>query len=324
MDDRFLHEHRRDPDPGFERDLRRRLAATQPEPGRPAFRLAPALAGAAAVVVVAALFTLPSVRAQAQALLDLFRVRQFVAVEFEPERLESLKSLRENPEQMVFDRREVLQEPGEPVEVGSAAAAAGAVGYPVVSPAVLPGGLALESVHTQGEGRARMAVNAAALRTVLETLDLRDVEVPMELDGRWIEVRTAPSVTQRFANGERHAVLLQAPSPEVSLPPGADLARLGEIGLRVLGLEPAEARHLAATIDWRSTMVVPVPANAGAFRDVTVRGRKGLLVTMVRASSRGDAKREGSVLMWTEDDRVHALTGNVAAGDLMQMAESLR
>ena len=38
---------------------------------------------------------------------------------------------------------------------------------------------------------------------------------------------------------------IQAHSPEVSLPAGTDLARLGELGLRILGMPPAEAHRFA-------------------------------------------------------------------------------
>jgi hypothetical protein len=119
--------------------------------------------------------------------------------------------------------------------------------------------------------------------------------------------------------------LVQANSPEVTLPTGVDLAQLGEIGLRILGLDPAEARRMASTIDWTSTLVVPVPSNASSFREVTVHGQRGLLVT-----TNGDpagtpnGRRAGAIVMWTEGDRVFALAGNLDSMELMQMAESVR
>jgi hypothetical protein len=329
MDDRFLHDHFRGPRPEFARELRRRLAESGPaDARRPAFRFGPALAGVAAVAVVAALFAFPSVRAQAQALLDLFRVRQFVAVEFDPGRLERFRALKDqNDAMLVFDRREVFEDPGPPREAPTLSEAEAVAGFHLETPAYLPDGLALASVHTQGRGHLRMAVSAQKLRDLLDALDLRDVQVPTDLDGRWIEVRTSPGASQRFTSGARHVELHQAPSPEVTLPPGADLARLGEVGLRILGLDRDEAARLSRTIDWTSTLVVPVPVNAGAFREVTVRGQRGLLVTIVKAAPPGpgaDTVREGTLILWTEGERVFALSGNVAARDLMQMAESLR
>ena len=72
---------------------------------------------------------------------------------------------------------------------------------------------------------------------------------------------------------------MQSRSPEVSLPPGADLAQLGEIGLRILGLDATEAHRFAGSIDWHSTFLVPVPAKEAEFRQVQVNGHPALLVT---------------------------------------------
>lgn len=326
MDDRFLNDLNREPRPEFARDLRRRLrAAEAAEAAAPAWRRAPVLAAAASVAVVAALFAFPSVRAQAQSLLDLFRVRQFTAVEFDESRMERFRALEgQDGGMLVFDRQEVLQEPGAPVEQPSVAAAEAAVGFRVETPAYVPDGIAPGPVTTHGEGRVRMAVSEAKLRELLGLLDLRDVDVPAGLDGQWIEVHKAPTVHQAF-KGERSRVLLvQGPSPDVTLPPGVDLARLGEIGLRILGLDRDEARRVAAGIDWRSTLVVPVPANAGSFREVTVQGNRGLLVTMVGTNDKGRERREGATLLWTEGDRVFALAGNIDSRRLVEMAESLR
>ena len=117
-------------------------------------------------------------------------------------------------------------------------------------------------------------------------------------------------------------MLVQARSPEVSVPAGWDVERLAEIGLRVLGLDTGEARRIARSTDWRSTLLVPVPMNASTFRQVTVRGQSGLLIT---TSSRGQdgRRREGAMLMWTQGERVFCLQGNLSGRDLMQMAESV-
>ena len=92
MDDRMLHEYRRDPDPRFARDLRERLRRQEgrrPLAARGVVRLAALAAG---VAVVAALFTIPSVRVSAQSFLELFRVRRFAAVPFSESRFETLRN----------------------------------------------------------------------------------------------------------------------------------------------------------------------------------------------------------------------------------------
>lgn len=321
-DDKFLSEYRRDPAPGFSRGLRERLR--DQDEARHAPRWRPVLAAAAALAVVASLFAFPAVRAGAQAMLDMFRVRNFVAVSFDAERVEKLRSLDQDNAMMVFDRQEVIQEPGEPVFHTSPGMASAAAGFAVETPAFLPTGLLLDTVAVNGEGRARLGVNSVRLRALLDALDLRDVQVPLGLDGQDLAVHTYPVVRQRFRSPRNRLDLIQSRSPEVSLPEGLDLARLAEIGMRILGLDPGEARRMASNVDWRSTLLVPVPANASSFRQVTVQGNPGLLITTTRTDSEGRRRDGDSVVLWTEGDRVFALKGTLGSDDLMQIAESVR
>jgi hypothetical protein len=323
MDDRFLNEFRRDPAPGYARRLRERLLEQEETERAPRWR--PLLAAAGALAVVASLFAIPAMRAGAQAVLDLFRVRSFVAVPFDQARAEKLRSLGNDKAMVIFDRQEVIQEPGRPVVQASPAMASAAAGFAVGTPSFLPAGLALDTVAVSGEGRARLGLSSARLRGLLDALDLRDVQVPAGLDGQELVVHTFPVVQQSYRDERGRLDLLQSRSPEVSLPAGVDLARVGEIGLRILGLDPGEARRVASAVDWRSTLVVPVPANASSFRQVTVQGNRGLLVTTTRPESgSGRRRRGGSVVLWTQGDRVFALEGTLGSEDLLQIAESVR
>jgi hypothetical protein len=321
LDDKFLMSHRREPDPGFARRLRDRLRDAEDARPVPVWR--PVMAAAATLAVVVALFAFPTVRGWAQDVLDLFRVRNFVAVPFDAQRFEKLRSLKHDNAMVIFDRQEVLQDPGTPVVHASPAAAAAAAGFTVATPTFLPNGLALDTVAVSGEGRARLGVSTVRLRELLDVLDLRDVQVPRGLDGQMVSVHMYPMVSQRYRAGNRRLNLIQSRSPDVSLPAGVDLAQLGELGLRVLGLDAAEARRIASGVDWRTTLLVPVPANASSFRQVTVQGNPGLLVTMTRQED-GSSRHAGSVVMWTQGDRVFALRGTLGSTDLIMVAESVR
>lgn len=327
MDDRMLHEYRRDPDPRFARDLRERLRRQEgrrPLVGRGVVRLA---AFACVIAVVAALFAIPSVRVSAQSFLELFRVRRFAAVTFNESRLETLRSLKEGTDHgfLLLDRMETVVDPGPMRSVPSKDAASPEVGFQVSAPRYLPDSLAVDSVFVQRAGSLRLSVSEAKLRSVLQRLDLNDVQVPAGLDGRWIEVRKPPIVFQKFRSPRnRRAMLLQARSPEVSVPSGWDVERLAEIGLRVLGLDTGEARRIARSTDWRSTLLVPVPMNASTFRQVTVHGQPALLITTTGERATGDApRRKGTVLLWTEAERVFCIQGDLSVSDLVQMAESV-
>src|SRR5258706_10808530 len=112
MDDRFLHEQREEPAPGFSRALRERLRGVETESPARGFRFHPAFATALAMALVAASFALPAVRVAAQNALDLFRVHSFTAVEIDPARIDQLKKLHDetegDPTKMVFDKQEIL------------------------------------------------------------------------------------------------------------------------------------------------------------------------------------------------------------------------
>ena len=322
-DDKFLHDHRRDPAPGFARRLRETLRADEDPRPAPAWRSLAFAASGLAVVV--ALFAVPGVRAWGQSVLDMFRVRSFVAVPFSAERMDKLRSLKTDNAMMVFDQQVTIQEPGRPVVQSSPAMASATAGFTVETPAYLPSGLAADTIAVTGEGRMRLSVSTDRLRNLLAALDLRDVEVPSGLDGQDVTVHMYPVVGQTFRSERHKLALVQSKSPEVGLPTGLDLPRLGEVGLRILGLDASEAHRIASTVDWRSTLLVPVPASASSFRSVTVQGNPGLLITTTRPTSDGQGRREGgSVVMWTESDRVFALQGTLGPEDLMQVAESVR
>ena len=330
MDDRFLHDQRREPEPGFARSLRERLRGLEEAPEARGFRLHPALITAMAAGLVAVAFTFPAVRVAAQGALDLFRVRSFAAIEIDESRIEQLKKLNDeanrDPAMMLFDQQQVLQEPGPPTEYPSADLAASAAGLPGLRrPQPLPAGFNVEQIVVSHPGAAKLTVRTETLRHVLEMLDLRDVQVPQGFDGQSITVHMPASVRQSFTNGSQQLTVLEANSPEVTLPPGADLQKLGEVSLRVLGLDRDEARRVASSIDWKNTLLVPVPTSAASFRQVEVNGHKGLLVRSTREMApEGKRGKRRAMVMWTEGERVLVVQGDLAPDELLEVAQSLR
>ena len=75
--------------------------------------------------------------------------------------------------------------------------------------------------------------------------------------------------------------------------------------------------------------MVPIPTNAATFREVTVNGASGLLITTTRqpatdAAQNGGPRGGGSVVIWTADDVVYSVQGQADAVELIALAESLR
>lgn len=327
MDDKFLYEMRTDPPPAFAARLRARLAEQSDASSAraraiPMFRIGVA---AAAVLLMALLFALPPVRASAQAFLDLFRVVNFTAVPVGDDRISALHSEKLDLEHLIGDQIEPVATPGPPQPYQTTEAASVAAGFPVRLPGALPPGLALTKIELQGERAARITGNTAKLRQLLEALGIRDVRVPEALNGQVATVRVPPMVHVTYQYADQTVDFLQGRSPIVTLPPGLDLPSLGEIGLRLLGLDSGEAHRLAQTIDWHSTLLVPVPANATSFRQVDVRGNRGLLIETAAPPAQGNERpRRLNSVMWAEGGQVYAMKGRLMTNVMLEMAHSLQ
>ena len=180
------------------------------------------------------------------------------------------------------------------------------------------------------EMAARITVNTAGLQAVLDTLGLADVELPEGLDGQTATVRIPPVVTQTFVNRdllnrsgevlERSVHVIQAQSPDVSFPAGLDLSKLAYAGLRVLGMPRDEAYRMSVTIDWRTTLIVPVPSQAVAYRPINVAGNEGLLIEGRAAGE----ELPGGVLMWSAGGETFAVAGAASGQELLEIAQTLQ
>jgi hypothetical protein len=335
MDDEFMHSVRRQPSAEFARRLRQRLERTESRAAVPK-ALARVAAYAAALVLAVGAFALPSVRAAAAAFLDLFRVVNFAPVAVQPERVNQLAHLDLDVPAMLGKRVEILKDSGPPQTVDTPEAASAATGRRVQLPAWRPVGMEISRIEVWGERAMRVTADTTMLRQVMEALAIDDLQVPEGLDGQTVTIRVPPAAHVEFAGQERgvaqRVALVQARHPEVSFPAGTDLTALAEIGLRVLGVAPAEAHRFAQDVDWRTTLIVPVPANVSLFRQVNVQGHAGLFIEQVGSAPRvavspggprGPQPRQ-SILMWSAGDSVFALVGNVGPSQLLEMAQTVQ
>lgn len=326
LDDEFMLSGLRAPPPTFVRQLRARLEAADLECGSatPIPRLRWAAAVGAALILGAA-FTQPSVRAAAMAFLDFFRVVSFAPVSVQQDRLDRLGGQGINLPEILGQQTQELQAPAPPRVMATAAAAGAAAGIPLALPTWRPVGLDLQRIEVKGSQAWRFTASTRKLQQVLTSLGIDDLSVPASIDGQAVTLSVAPVVRIVYGDGTRLAVLMEARQPQVSLPTGTDLAQLAEIALRVLGIGRAEAYRIARSVDWRTTLLVPIPADVSNFRRVDIEGHEGLLVTRARktGTARGRLPAESRIL-WSDGGRVFALVGNLPASDLFDMAESMQ
>jgi hypothetical protein len=321
MDDQFLRDLKSQPNTEFAARLRATLRTVPPHAVArvaPAVRFRKWFAAAASIAVVGFAFTLPPVQAAAEAFLDLFRVRNFTGVQFDPQRLQSLESSGISPESL-FGETEI-DAAAVATSYATAADAGAAAGIRVRVPAWLPQGFSSTGFMASSEMNARMKLKTEGLQAVVDALGLGDVEVPEGLDGQVATVHIPAMVTQSFVNDDRNVHVIQATSPEIALPAGVDLSKLAYAALRVLGMSRDEAYRMSVTIDWRSTLIVPIPSQAVAYRPINVDGNEGLLIE-------GLAQNEihpGGVLMWSSGERTYAVAGAASGEELLEIAQNLQ
>lgn len=324
MDDTQLTSLRDTPTPAFAERLRSTLARQDEQPALSSRRwMKPVLAPVVAVVVLSALLSVPAVRASAESFLALFRVVNFVAVPVDEERLAVLESTQFDPQHLIGNQLQVLEQ-SSPMAVLSVEQASEAAGFAVRVPSYMPTSALLAGIEVVGTQRARATADVSRLREVMDVLGITDLSVPDGVDGQAIDVSIPPVVTLTYNRGGTFAARLrQARSPEVTLPTGVDLAALAEIGLRILGLPPTDARTFAQAIDWHTTMIVPLPASATSFKQVTVDGQPGLMVEQARTRPDG-ARQVSHLVLWSSGGQVYGLDGVVSTTDMLAMAESLK
>jgi hypothetical protein len=318
MDEDFMQSAWRKPPPPFAAQLREQLrhqdAQRAASPRRR--RWLQAVACAASLLLAVGLVTLPSVRAGATTFLDLFRVVNFVAVPVPSQRIATLQRGLDLP-RMLGEQVHVVQAPGAPQSVATPGQAGTLAGIAVHLPTWLPDGLTLQGINVLGEQRWTVAASTQRLQQVLDTLGINDLTAPPGLDGQTASIHVYPSVYASYIAQAGHVMFVQSRQPDAVLPQGTDLPLLAEIGLRVLGFEPNEARRFANSIDWRTTLLVPVPASVANFHEVDLGGGKGLLLETAAGSG-----PRASQLLWSAGGSVFALIGDVRPEELFEMARS--
>lgn len=330
MDDEFLTRYGSSPRPEFARQLQERIEQPMKNQNqtlrRNVLRWSPALLAASLVVVAVLVLTFPPAQAMAQDFLNLFRVKKFAAISVDPARVNELENTNLDLQKMFGDSVQVVKEPGKPVVVASVQAASERAGFNAAVPSAMPKSAKLQ-VSVQGEGSAVLTADTAKIQSVLDTLGIDDVKVPAQLDGAKITVNKPAAVVLDYTLKDSSTVsLMQSPSPEVDLPAGVNLARLGEIGLRVLGLSKQEAHDFAQQVDWSSTFLIPVPADAAEVRQVNVNGAQGLMVSSngTMKNGRSAYAKGNAVVLWANNGMVYAMQGDSGAVDLLELANSVQ
>lgn len=306
---------------GSRGSLRRNIAMTHQPAYMPPHRNGmwrPLAVGAAAVICLVLLFSFAPVRQVAADFLGLFRVRKFAVIPLDQQQTDRLEALLQQTDTGVLGEPQFTREEGPEQAVSDATQATSLAGYGVRTPSKLSGNAVLEKFTVQAGPAMHYEIDRTTLEAVLRAAGARIDGLP-QTDKLTFDVDIASITRQQYWLGLNRLELMQVPSPEVDLPEGIDPVTLAETAFLFLGMPAEDAGRMAASIDWTSTLVIPLPAQAAQAREVSVDGVTGLLIESV------DNARKNSALLWERDGILYFLSGtNVDQKLLLDVADSLQ
>lgn len=297
--------------------------------------------GLAIALLLALVLSIPATRSLAGQFLALFRVQQVSVVPVDFTGLQQLagdSSLGAQISDILSQSLDVTKKPGEPVAVANAAEASNQAGFAVR----VPEGMSPTAITVQSEMAFSFKVDLARAQALLDEAGRSDLVLPKSIDGAQVSVDVPASVVVAYNNcptldveqgqpgpsaggtgsaGRRYSgcvYLAQIPSPQVDAPSGIDVGQLAQIALQFTGMSASQAMAYSQTIDWASTLVVPIPKNAATYEQVQVDGVTGMLI------QRPAEDTPEYALLWVKSGIIYVISGLGSNSQLaLQMANSL-
>lgn len=319
-----------------------KLKARQTEMPARKWKSKSAWAAAIAIVALAAGLNFRPVRAWATEFLSLFRVQQIAVIRIDPANLQRLEDdlfgsdSERRIEQLFSDNAQVVER-GKLQIVPSANDAARVAGFGVRLPGTLQNAA---QIHVHPAVDVSFTIDVERLQGILDDAGRTDIRIPEDLDGEMIRINVPSSVTAFFGkcpdlreearkenpgagrqDFQECKVLAQLPSPTVVAPPNLDLVQLGTEMLKLFGLSDEQARKFSESIDWTSTLVVPLPVDHRMqFLEVDVNGVKGNLFVSRQLH---DREIPAYNLLWIRDGILYALMGQGTVEEALSIANSI-
>jgi len=284
---------------------------------RPLFRF-----GAAVVLLLVLVLAFPGTRALAGELLNLFRVQQVRVVSVDFTGLEQLTgdgSLGNQFTDLISSAVDVRQEPGDPAAAGSVAEASQMAGFNVR----IPEGMEPSQIYVTDAAAFSLTIDRSRAQALLNEAGRSDLVLPESVDGAEVSVEVPKSVSVSFGtcpkpgtevsgNTEQSTtqrrypdclIFAQIPTPSVNAPADLDIEALARIGLEFTGMSPEEAAAFTGTVDWTSTLLVPIPRSAAIHEQVSVDGVTGTLI------ERRSQENPQFALLWVKDGIIYTISG---------------
>lgn len=291
----------------------------------------------AALVIVAVVLAFPGARAFAGELLNLFRVQQVTVVPVDFTGLEQLTgdgALGNQFTELISNSVHMDKKPGDPVQASSAEDASKLTSFTVR----LPKSTTPSQIYVTNAASFTVTVDRTKAQSLLDEAGRSDLVLPASIDGADISVQIPAAVSAGYgtcpkpekdmsrnqgsgAPGRRFpdcVMLVEMPSPSVNAPADLDINQLAQLGLEFTGMSKDDAAAFTKTVNWTSTLVIPIPKNAATYQQVTVDGVTGTLIQRPA----DDAPQYA--LLWVKNGIVYAISGLGAnSQQAIDMANSL-
>jgi len=282
-----------------------------------------------AILVVSLSF--PQVRGIANSFLGLFRVEQIeaVSVGFSLDDLPAEMETQFMTLKPLFADQIIVDQEINPIPVTDITDASQRVGFQARVPTQPDGEMV---ILVQNGSTIRLAIDRARWQAIIDSMGYPDFKLPADTDGKEIILNIPEAVvigigdceytqTQEIKlatpNSTDCTIFLQSRTPTIEAPPGVDINRAGQILLQILGLSESEAKSFSATVNWATTLVVPVPSDI-EYQHVSIEGVDGIFLN--------DSLEGGKTvytLLWVKNDLLHALIGDGSLTDALQSVKSL-
>ncbi len=308
-------------------------------------RLRPLWIGVSILAMFAVAFSFPPVRAWAGDLLAQFRIQKVAVVPVDNTRLNEVignSPLSKQIGQLLSDAVTVTAKPGNPRAATNAAQASQMAGFPVRLPASRT-----DAPQLTVEGRIafQLLVNRARAQQLLNEAGYGRFQLPASVDGAVIKVNIPSGVSAGYGDCPKPediegtvsptgpsspkgsparkmsncVMMVQIPSPIVDAPSDLDIKALAQMGLEFSGMSPDQARSFSQTVDWTSTLVIPIPRNGASYKQVPVDGVTGYLI------QRPADDVPQYALVWVKNGIVYAIAGMGSNADgALEMGNSLK
>jgi len=298
----------------------------------PRWRFAWTASLAALLIGLSLLF--PAARSFAQRLLATLRVEkvQTVNLDFSSLDTPNTRRLHDALQQILSEKAVVtVNEPGtaEP----SQAAASQFAGFPV---RILSARTDSPNFHVSGAHAFNLTLDRDRLQDLVDQAGRSDLILPPSLDGATVSVHVPRSVeigyggcateqrsdtpapsSSSLSPADSCVSVIEVPSPTVNVPSDLDLQQIAEIGLQLAGMDAVQARQFCQSIDWKSTLVLPIPPSVQSYETVYVKGVRGTLLRLSRH------ERTNYFLIWVDSGIIYGLAGHGDPNSAVELASSL-